>query len=161
MCKINVWFLALVLLTGSMAQAQEKDYNGGENALGIRAGGTTGITFKKFFNKKTGLELIGGYNFDNDIKNVSMTALFEKHAPLIGDRFAAFIGAGPSYVFSGSNFGASATLGFDMRLGKTPLNFQIDWMPSYYFTNGSHFSPDNGGLSIRYILNHKKLYQKE
>ena len=153
-------FLAVILLAGITAQAQDSEYNGGESALGIRVGGTSGITYKKFFSKKTALEFIGGYNFDNDVKNVALTALFEKHAPLIGDRFAALFGIGPSYVFSGSHIGASAALGFDMRLGKSPLNFQIDWMPAYYFTNGSHFSPDNGGVSVRYILNRKKLYGK-
>ncbi|HVU53978.1 MAG TPA: hypothetical protein VHD83_02945 [Puia sp.] len=132
--------------------AAKAQYNGGESALGVRAGGATGITYKYFQTKTFAYEGLVNYNFDKHIDGVVATALLEKQAPLVGNRFSAQIGVGPSYVFKESRFGAAGTLGFDWRVSLVDLS--LDWTPAYYFTHDDHFSASNVGVGVRYILNH-------
>lgn len=152
--------LALLLFS---AVSFGQRYSGGDNALGARIGGGTGITFKHFNSPVSAFEFVGGWGFyDDEHKGTFISALYEKHAPLSGNKLAALVGGGPSVLFGDNTaWGISGIIGFDWRLGKTPLNLQLDWMPSWYFINDGYLNATNGALSVRYILNHRSLYGKD
>lgn len=145
--------MALLLQVAGIAQ-----YNGKESALGIRAGGATGITYKKFSSGNFAFEALVAKDFEKENDGFFLSALFQNNVPLAGRRFCALIGGGPTYHFGRQSLGASGIIGFDWRVFNTPVNFQLDWMPSYYFGNNNGFSYINTALSVRYILNERKVY---
>ncbi len=151
--KMTCLIVALLLQITAFTQ-----YNGKETALGIRAGGSAGITFKKFTSGHLAFEGILAKDFDKNDGGIFATALVQNNAPLAGKRFSAIIGAGPSYHFERKSLGASAIIGFDWRVFTSPINFQLDWIPSAYFNSDDHFTWTNVAVSARYILNHKKVY---
>lgn len=146
-----LWMLPGFVLRMIAAKGQ---YNGGESALGVRAGGATGVSYKYFQSKTFAWEGLVSYNFDDHIKGVVATGLLEKQAPLVGNKFSAQVGIGPSYIFKESRLGAAGTLGFDWRVSLVDLS--LDWTPAYYFTADDHFSGTNVGVGVRYILNHRR-----
>ncbi|MBS1665002.1 MAG: hypothetical protein JST68_28405 [Bacteroidetes bacterium] len=132
----------------------------GESALGVRAGGSLGVTYKYYQSRGFAFEGLVDYDLDKSVKGIRAALLFEKLAPLVGNKFAAQIGVGPVYSFpNDGHFGAAGTLGFDWRVSAVTL--QLDWQPTWYFTNGDHFGGSNVGVSARYILNRKRRHQRE
>lgn len=147
----------LLLFTHIALFAQDGSSVGGETASGLRLGGSSGVTFKKYAkNGLSALELITSYNFDPKINNLGITALYEKLAPLSGKRLSAQIGAGPTWVFRDTRIGISGLLGFDWRLRYVPVTMSVDWAPTFFFINRTGFSPVNGGFSARYVLNSRR-----
>jgi hypothetical protein len=134
---------------------------GGEFSMGPRFGGVTALSIKKHSSSnKSAFELIGGWSFDKNVDGVAINLLWEKLAPLSGNRLAAIIGAGPGVAFSDDfRFGAAAILGLDWRISRV-VNLQFDWQPTWYFVNGSDFSAVNGGFTIRYVFNRQKDKKK-
>jgi hypothetical protein len=130
---------------------------GGEFSMGPRFGGITALSIKKHSNNnRSAFELIGGWNFDENVDGVAINLLWEKLAPLSGKRLAAIIGIGPGFAFGDDfRFGAAGILGLDWRVTRV-INLQFDWQPTWYFVNGSDFSAINGGFTIRYVFNHNK-----
>jgi len=141
----------------------QRGYSGGENALGARLGGGTGVTFKHFSSTTRALEFVGGWGlYDAEHEGMYLSALFEKHAPMAGNKLAALFGVGPTVLFGNkTTWGATGSLGFDWRLAKTPVNLQIDWMPAWYFINDGYMNLTNAAVSVRYILNHKALHGRK
>jgi hypothetical protein len=132
---------------------------GGEWAIGPRLGGMSGVSLKHYGGyNKSALEFIGGWNFDNEVDGFAITALWEKLAPLSGNgQVSAMFGLGPTFRFGDPfRMGATGILGFDWRLKAVPVNMQVDWAPTYFFVNGSHFSAINVAYTVRYILNNRK-----
>lgn len=151
-------FLSIFLITSCACMAQQQ-YR--ESMLGIRAGGSAGFTYKKFMGSRFAFETMVAKDFPKEQDGVFIAALFEKHAPLLGNKFSALAGAGPSYHFTRKSLGVVGMLGFDWRILNAPVNLQVDWSPAYYFNATQQFSPINGALSVRYILNRKNLKQRE
>src|SRR3954470_11527947 len=107
----RISFACIIYLLISLSAAGQYRYRGGETALGARIGGVTGITFKKFIGRTFAFEFIGAYNYANELRQITFSALAEKHAPLIGDRFSAMIGAGASYLTKDDRYGVNGILG--------------------------------------------------
>ena len=131
---------------------------GGEISLGPRFGGSSGMSLKKHSMTNHGaFELLAGWNFDPNVEGLNFSLLYEKLAPLSGPRLSALFGAGPGVAVFGDEFrlGLAGMIGFDFRISKV-INLQLDWQPTWYFTNGSDFSPMNAGFTVRYALNSKK-----
>ncbi len=152
--------ISIVLLVMSFfyaAQAQRKI--GGEWSAGGRFGGSLGVTLKSHARTNDyAFELIAANSFDEKMKGFSTAILYEKLAPISGNgQLSAMLGGGFNFNFyqQKTNFGVSGTLGFDWRLKAVPLNFQADWMPTFFFINTTHFSGINGAFSVRYIFNRK------
>lgn len=156
MKKYHLVIISLLLSLCTMAQ-----YNSKESMLGLRGGGAVGVTYKKFFGNSFAVEAIGAKDFPKEFDGLFVSALFEKHAPLAGKRFSAFIGAGPSYHFKRESAGINGIIGFDWRILNSPINLQLDWSPAYYITGEDGFTSINAAFSIRYILNRKKVYNEE
>jgi hypothetical protein len=156
LCK-SILFVCLAIITNQTI-AQDA---GGEFSMGPRFGGITALSIKKHSSSnKSAFELIGGWSFDENADGVAINLLWEKLAPLSGNRLAAIIGGGPGVAFSDDfRFGAAGILGLDWRISHA-INLQFDWQPTWYFVNGSDFSAINGGFTIRYVLNKKKYKEK-
>ena len=140
------------MLSGALSLSAQNNSSGGDLATGLRLGGSSGVTLKKYAKSgRSAFELIGSYNFDPKIKNLGVTALFEKLTPLSGKKLNAQIGFGPTWIFSGNRIGISGMLGFDWRVGQLPISLSADWAPTLFFINRTGFSPINGAISVRYI----------
>jgi hypothetical protein len=152
-------FFLFIALGAQQGLAQGASYNeaGGEVSLGPRFGGSSGLSFKKHaFNNESAFEILAGWNFDENVDGVNLNLLWEKLAPISGQRFCALFGGGPSFAFGDEfRFGVAGIIGFDWRITNV-VNLQVDWQPTWYFVNGSDFSPINAGFTIRYVLNHVK-----
>lgn len=136
---------------------------GGEWSLGPRFGGSSGVSLKKHSMTNHGaFEMLAGWNFDQNVEGVNFSFLYEKLVPLSGPKLSALLGAGPGIAVFGDEFrmGLAGMIGFDYRISKV-VNLQVDWQPTWYFINGSDFSPMNAGFTVRYVLNNKKLRGKK
>jgi len=150
----RILLLLLMFTTLKSTIAQKK--SGGEWSAGARLGGSLGATLKS--HAKTNdyaFEFLAANSFDEKMKGFSLGILYEKLAPIAADgQLSAMAGGGFTFNFQDeTNFGISGTLGFDWRLKSVPINFQLDWMPTFFFINTTHFSGVNGAFSIRYIFN--------
>lgn len=154
----KLYFSILYLLLTHLVIAQ---YTPKESMLGVRGGGSVGITYKKFFGNNFAFEAIGARDFSRQYGGLFFSGLFEKHAPLAGKRFSALLGGGPSYHIKRKSAGIAAVIGFDWRILNSPINLQADWSPAYYFKGEDKFSTVNAAISLRYILNRKKVYSEE
>lgn len=153
------WILAtgLILTINLSLFAQDGPSVGGETASGLRLGGSSGITFKKYAKSgQSAFELITSYSFDPKVNNLGVTALYEKLPPLSGKRLNAQIGFGPTWIFRNTHIGISGLLGFDWRLKYVPVSLSVDWAPTFFFINRTGFSPVNGAFSARYVLNSRR-----
>lgn len=146
------WLLLLGWLLPKISPAQGK-----ESALGVRIGGSAGVTYKKFSSGNFAFEGIVAKDFDRHQDGVLVAGLLQNNAPLAGKRFSAIVGGGPAYHFARKSLGATGILGFDWRVFTSPINFQVDWMPAYYFSGENKFTFINTAFSVRYIMNNGKL----
>ncbi len=158
MKKYHLVVLMTCLLLSQWVLAQ---YSPRESMLGLRGGGSVGVTYKKFFGENFAFETVAAKDFPKEFDGMFLSALFEKHAPLAGKRFSALIGGGPTYHFKRKGVGVSGIIGFDWRILNSPINLQVDWSPAYYFTGEDGFTFINAAFSIRYILNRKKVYHQD
>lgn len=172
---------ALVMMTLmvplSSIRAQEKQENKTQvenkpeykNAVGIRAGRTSGITFKHFMNSGNAFEMILGV-WPNA---VGLTALYEKHTAtgLAGLKF--YYGGGGhftaetgryyyrtynnrtrSYEYrygrDGIGIGIDGIVGLDYKIGMIPLALSIDLKPFLEVSNyGDVYTALDAGIGIK------------
>lgn len=134
--------------------------NYGINALGIRAIGTTGITYKHFNARGNAFEAILGFGYNS----FSITGLSEKYAsPFDTDIVDMYYGFGGHVVFqSDSNLGVDRNrfdndddefgvgvdfiLGLEMMIPDTPLALSLDIKPFFEVatTGNAYFGIDPG-----------------
>jgi hypothetical protein len=140
-----------------------------KNAIGIRAGRTSGITFKHFFNSGNAFEGILGL-----WKNaVGLTALYEKNQGLGVNGLKFYYGAGAhitgetghnyyrkhngtdnDYVYrygeNGWAAGIDGTVGLDYKIGPVPLAISLDIKPFAELSNyGYIYTGLDAGLGIK------------
>jgi len=142
--KTLVFVWGILLLTASI-EAQPYEHAGG-----VRAGYTSGLTYKGFFlHRMNAIELNLGYNRHG----LNISGLFIVHTePFRSKRWLPYFGGG---LFGGKwedefSLGLVAVGGIEYTLPKTPLNFGFDWRPmlNTYRTFGYDFL--DFGLTIRY-----------
>ena len=147
------YILALALaLTFSVVSGQSY-----ENAIGLRGGIGSGITFKHDFGGFTGEALV--YARTN-VANI--TALVEFYKPLsssVGE-FNFYYGFGGhigSYTYkvderneTNTTIGVDGIIGIEYNFQEVPINASLDWKPEFNLVgfNGSYF--DGVALSVRY-----------
>jgi hypothetical protein len=167
--RIQALFLLLLMVPALHAQ---KEINSGpdyKNAIGIRAGKTSGVTFKHFFNTGNAGEFILGL-WTNA---VGLTMLYEKNmspGPL-GLKF--YYGAGAhataetgtnyyrkhnnrdqDYVYrygdNGLALGIDGVVGLDYKIGVVPLAISVDLKPFLEVSNyGIIYTALDAGLGIK------------
>jgi hypothetical protein len=159
MKKVFVAFATVVLCFAFTETFAQRKNVGGEAAVGIRLGGSSGVTFKKYSaNAHSAFEFIGAWSFDNEIDGFTLTGLWEKLAPLNANgQLSAEFGFGATAIFGDKfYFGPSGIIGFDWRLKKVPVTMSVDWLPTWIIVGTSRFNAINAGFSARYILNHRR-----
>lgn len=151
--------LALVVLITFLQTAATAQSNIGSNdyttAIGVKFY-PGAFTIKHFVNDKHALEGIA--YFWN--KGTRITGLYEIHADIpnasglkwyIGP--GAHIGFYDDRYYEGRTYiGIDGVLGLDYKIKSAPINFSVDWQPSFEFGDGAGFSGNWGGIAIRYVL---------
>ncbi len=130
------------------------------NAIGLRGGNPTGVTYKHFIGRYGVIEGIAGINFSyNAPKRLGMaiTGLYEYHV-YVTEGFNLFAGGGLS-IGGGKNLfilNAEAIMGIDYTISNYPINFSVDYKPYYSPINRDFgikgFGFNEFGLSIRYVI---------
>jgi hypothetical protein len=150
----------------TQAIEQKHDY---KNAIGIRAGSTSGLTFKHFMNPDNAFELILGI-WPNAL---GLTGLYEKHAGtgIAGLKFyygggAHFTAETGRYYFrnqrtrdriyvyrygnNGLGLGIDGVAGLDYKIPVIPLSLSLDIKPYVEVSNyGEVYVALDAGLGIK------------
>ena len=132
-----------ILTTGLSAQPYE-------HSAGIRAGYSSGISYKGFFRyKMTAIEADALYNRHG----FNLTGLYEYHMePFRNDRWIVYVGGG---AFGGNwegefSLGLAAAGGIEYIIRDLPINLSLDWKPMLNLIQVMEADFLDFGLSIRY-----------
>lgn len=137
----------ILCLATLQAELKAQPYH---HAAGIRAGYSSGISYKGFrLHEMWAIEADLLYNRNG----LNLTALYEYHLePFRNKRALIYLGGG---AFGGDwkeefSLGVAAVAGVEYTLRDQPLNFSFDWKPMLNIY--ALFEPDllDFGLSIRY-----------
>ncbi len=153
MKSLSTIVACLILLASQHINAQDNSdsYN---NAIGVKLY-PGAITYKTSNDGRKYFE--GQAAFFK--KGFRATVLYEIHNEISAlDGLRWYYGTGPhlgfyrSKYYNGSTMiGIDAVLGLDYKLPGTPLNFSLDWQPSFEFGDGSGFD-GWGGLAVRFAF---------
>jgi hypothetical protein len=144
--KPSILLLAFcaILFTGELS-AQPYEHSGG-----IRAGYSSGITYKGFFRYKlAAVEADVLYNRHG----FNLTGMYEYHMETFRNkRWILYVGGG---VFGGNwnkefSLGLAAAGGIEYIVRDLPLNFSLDWKPMLNLYRSMEADFLDFGLSIRY-----------
>jgi len=145
MKKINILILALII-HGSLALTAQPY----EHSLGIRAGYSSGITYKGFFrHRMKSLEADALYNRHG----LNVSVLYGIHfEPFRSRQWLIYAGGG---LFGGNwenrlSVGVSAVGGIEYVVRDLPLSFSIDWKPMVNVYRVFEADPLDFGVSFRY-----------
>lgn len=160
--------LILLALFISIAAASAAQYNFG---IGVRTGGTTGISLKKNFNRFAVKGLVGFWN-----DGISVTGLLEKkvmafdvpnlnwyygwggHVSVYGEDFDSKKGPAwfnhPNATGKGDlGFGLDGLAGMEYALEKVPFAFNIEIKPYVeVITNGGFLFWIDPGIGLKFIF---------
>jgi hypothetical protein len=143
-------FLILLLVLFSLMAAAGLNAQPYNHAAGIRAGYSSGLSYKGFrLHRMWAIEADLLYNRNG----LNITALYEYHLEPFGNKQTLlFLGGG---AFGGDwkeefSVGVTAVAGIEYTIRDLPLNFSLDWKPMLNVY--ALFEPDllDFGLSIRY-----------
>lgn len=133
-----------------------------KKALGVKMY-PSAISYKQFIRSNKAIETVGYFTLDGFFA----TVMYEKYTPITDvENLSWYVGYGghlglwsdewkknnPSHS-AGIALGVDGILGLDYKIKNAPLNFSIDWQPSFNFVGGSYFHSGWGGIGIRYTLN--------
>jgi hypothetical protein len=121
-----------------------------EHSAGVRAGYTSGLTYKGFFlHTMNAVEIGVGYNRHG----INISGLYLFHNELFRSKqWLAYFGGG---IFGGEweeelSLGLTAVGGVEYTLRKTPLNFGVDWRPMMNVYRTFGYDLLDFGVTIRY-----------
>jgi hypothetical protein len=140
---------------------------GYDNAIGVRLGTSSGITFKHALGGDAMLEVLmttryHGWNF---------TGLYEKHALAFDvENLTWYYGAGGHVGFyNGDNndhnpwfdddndddhvvVGIDGIIGLEYQIGEIPFNVGLDWKPAFNIVGYTGLWADEIAISFRYVF---------
>ena len=149
-----LFFIGCLAAATAQAQSMGRTY---KTALGVKVWDGAGITFKTFVAPNNALEVIGYFYKDG----TRLTGLYEIHGDVNGaPGLKWYIGPGAHLGFynykgyAGDKViaGVDGVLGLDYKVNRAPINFSLDWQPSFEFADGRGFVGSWGGLGIRYTF---------
>lgn len=156
--KRTIVLAAICLLTiKGMSQSMGTSY---KTALGVKVLDGAGISIKHFTSPNIALEGIGF--FWN--RGTRITGLYEFHGDINGaPGLKYYIGPGAHVgfynkdyyyktKFGGTFAGVDGVLGLDYKFKGAPINFSLDWQPSFEFGDGQGFVGSWGGFAVRYTF---------
>ena len=150
----RICFLALFICLGYTVSAQTINSYSYKTALGVKVWDGAGISFKTFVNGNNAFEAIGF--FWN--KGFRLTGLYEIHGDISGaPGLKWYIGPGAHVGFyedvdGSASIGIDGVLGLDYKINGAPINFSLDWQPSFEFGNNKGFVGSWGGFAVRYTF---------
>jgi len=139
--------LALILLLISIV-ASAQDY---EQAIGVRAGYSGGLSYRKFFSARYGGEIIAQYNRNG----FQLAGLAEyQSAPFNEDRLYLFYGGGVHTGNWNGQFalGLTAIGGIEYVLRDLPLSISLDWKPMFNIIRTTALDPVDFAFTLRYTF---------
>jgi len=152
-------------------QTQAQEY---QKAIGARLGYPLSASFKTFLGgSSNAVEVFANFRSNRVFNDFGWTRFgvggaYQVHNPLdeVLDNLYWYYGGGATLYFwsydsgysafddeANVSFGLQAYLGFDYKLEDAPVNFSVDWVPTF-FINGyvSGFGAGYGALAVRYTL---------
>jgi hypothetical protein len=152
----RICFLALFVCLGYAVSAQTINSYSYKTALGVKVWDGAGISFKTFVKQNRAFEAIGF--FWN--KGFRLTGLYEIHGDISGaPGLKWYIGPGAHVGFydgdevdGSASVGIDGVLGLDYKINGAPINFSLDWQPSFEFGNSKGFVGSWGGFAVRYTF---------
>jgi hypothetical protein len=168
MKKIIVLTTTIILIISLNVSAQRTSTKRGNSsagssdystALGVKFLDGAGITLKHFVSDNAAIEGVG--YFWN--RGARITGLYELHFDIAGaDGLKWYIGPGAHIGFYNSKYsdkfgnrsfgGIDGVLGLDYKVKAAPLNFSLDWQPSFEFGDNRGFIGSWGGFAIRFTF---------
>ena len=154
MKKVSLLLVIFVVIAlGVGAQSMGRTY---KTALGVKVWDGAGISLKTFIAPTSALEFIGYF----DRYGTRITGLYEIHGNIAGAAgLKWYVGPGAHIsIYNRKNYangtvaGLDGVLGLDYKVNNAPLNFSIDWQPSFDIAGGRGFVASWGGLGIRYTF---------
>jgi hypothetical protein len=150
---ITLSVFAILAISTVNAQSMGTSY---KTALGVKVWDGAGISFKTFVNNTNAVEVIG-YFWKQGTR---ITGLYEIHGNINGaPGLKWYVGPGAHIGFYDAKkynnkmiAGVDGVLGLDLKIKNAPLNFSIDWQPSFEFGENQGFIGSWGGLGIRYTF---------
>ncbi|HEX4886817.1 MAG TPA: hypothetical protein VFV37_02120 [Luteibaculaceae bacterium] len=155
---LKLLFVAALLTFLSTSKLQAQDY---KNAIGLRGGFWSGITFKHINAGNKGYEFILSPRF----RGFGLTGLYEVYKPAFNTpRLHWYYGGGAhissyNYSFYRNNertgtalgLGANGIIGLEYNIGAIPLNISVDLLPTVPIVPFFDAYID-GALSLRFYF---------
>jgi len=137
-----------------------------KSAIGLRLGSPLAISYKTFVKDDIAAEAYVGFRSFGGYSFTTVNISGQKHTPIASvERLSWYYGAGlGAYFYNFDNdfigddggslgIGLQGYLGLDYCLADTPLNFSVDWIPTFFVSGfGNGFGAGYGTLAVRYIL---------
>jgi len=156
--KKMIWMLTALVAVTPAIEAQRGML---DNAVGLRVGLGSGVTFQHFTSNRNAFEAIAYQRFGA----ANLTLLAEAHEQMFdvkGLRY--FYGAGAhAWLFNRNSvlqdnvfrensyaLGIDAIVGIAYYLRTFPIQFSVDWKPGINLIGSHYIEWDSGGLSARY-----------
>lgn len=142
--KKFVCLFAIAIASLSAASAQ--DYNWG---VGVRIGGDlAGVTAKYKFNSSHAVEAIFASPWEGGL---TLTALYERHIPVIDQGFNFYYGAGAhsGRIDKKFAFGIDGIIGLEYKLRDLPLVFSVDYKPMFNIIDKTKFRMADIAVGIK------------
>jgi len=142
---IRLALLLALVITGMELRAQPYMHS-----VGVRAGYSSGITYKAFR-----LHRMGAYEGSilYNRHGFNLSALYEHHLePFRNERFLFFAGGG---AFGGDwdeqfSLGVVGVIGMEFTIRDIPLNLAVDWRPMFNIIQIAELDLLDFGVCIRY-----------
>ena len=154
MTTLNRFFLAVSFLIGAATANAQSNYT---TAIGVKFY-PGALSVKHFISNKNAVEGLA-YFYDRGFR---ITGLYEIHSNIESiDGLQWYVGPGVHFTsynaknFGGVGVGIDGVLGLDYKVKSAPLNFSLDWQPSFELGNqvsNRGFIGNWGGLGIRFTL---------
>lgn len=153
--------MLITALFSGMALASFSQRGMLDNAVGVRLGLGSGVTYQHFFSDHQVVEAIAYQRFGG----VNLTLLAEGHEQMFDIRgLKWFYGAGGHvWIYNKSSvlqenslrensyaLGIDGIIGMAMYMRSYPIQFSVDWKPGFNLKGSSYIEWDSGGISIRY-----------
>jgi hypothetical protein len=155
----SIILMSVIVLTASAPSVAQRGML--DNAVGIRAGLGSGVTFQHFTNNRNAFELIAYQRFGA----ANLTVLAEAHEQMFDVRgLRYYYGAGAHvWVFNRNSvlqdnilrensyaLGVDAIVGMAYYLRSIPIQFSVDWKPGINLYGSHYIEWDSGAISARY-----------
>lgn len=142
--KKIILLATLALLSASAVSAQNYKW-----AAGVRIGGEmSGLTVKHKFSAANAIEGILAFPWDNGFL---VTALYERHMPVISDGFNFYYGGGGQLGSWSNDFsiGVAGVVGLEYQIPRIPLLLSLDYKPVLNIASDTRFYLADIGLGIK------------